>query len=243
MTQTEPGKAGRRSSFKSLSPAKKAEHIWYYHKWKIIFGLIALILIGTTVHQLLHRKEILLYLGMTNVTLSSELEETLTTGYLEDAGFDPGKTEFYIYHDLYLSEDAEGDAHRSAYASRIKLMASVEQQCFDAVFMSRQAYDILSAQGYLMDLEALLENDPDLKAELEPFLAENEVYLEDNAISYELNEADSHEIISETVINAVRLDELPFYRSAGFREQFYFGLIANTPRTQACLSYLEFLIR
>ena len=236
-------KAADRALFKSMPFRKKVGHIWYYHKWKIIFGMIVLGLIGSSIYQVLTKKDPVLYLGMMNVSVSYKFEERITTDYLNDAGRDPDREEVFIYHELYLSEDAEGEQHKSVYASRIKLMASVEKQEFDAVLMSRQAYDILSAQGYLMPLETLTAGDPALQALLAPVAAENEVYLEDNAIDYELNVDESHEIVSETVANAVLLNSGLLFSEAGFQDPIYFGVIGNSPRTQACIEYLEYLLR
>ena len=243
MKRTKEQKAADRALFKQMTLLKKVDHIWYYFKWPIICGTILLALIISTIYQIITKKDPVFYLGLTNVALSSEFEESVTTAYLADTGKDPDKVEIYLYKDLYLSDDAEGEAHKTAYASKVRLMASVEKKEFDAVFMSGQAYDILSSQGYLMDLKELSAGDPALQKLLEPVLAENEVYVEDNAIEYELNVDDSHQIVSETVANAVRLDELPFFYDAGFREPFYFGLIGNTPRTQECIEYLEYLLR
>lgn len=243
MRRTKEEKAADRALIRSMPFKKRAGHIWYYYKWRIIFGLIALILVGSTVYQLITQKDRILFLGLTNVTLSADFEQTITGDYIADAGRDPDKEEIYLYRELYLSKDAEGEAHKSAYATNIKLMASVERQEFDAVLMSRQAYDILSSQGYLMDFEEVFAQEPSLRKVLEPVLAENEVYLLDNDIEYQLGEAESHDVVSETAVNAVCLSGQPLFASAGFQEPVYFGIIANTPRLETCLDYLQYLIR
>ncbi len=243
MRRTKEEKAADRDRFRNMPFKKRLGHVWYYYKWRIIFGLIALILVGSTVYQFATQKDRILYLGLTNATLSADFEQTITTGFLEDAGRDPDEEEIYLYRELYLSKDAEGEAHKSAYATNIKLMASVERQVFDAVLMSRQAYDILSSQGYPMDLDDVAAKDPSLRETLAPILAENEVYLLDNDIEYQLGEAESHEVVSETAVNAVCLSAQPLFASAGFQEPVYFGIIANTPRLETCLDYLQYLIR
>ena len=240
MKRSKEEKAADRERFRRLSFAQKAEHIWIYYKWPILLGLVFLIIVGSAVNRRLHRKDSVLYLGLTNVVLSSELEGSVTAGFLENAGFDPKKAEVTLYKNLYLSEDAEGDAHRISYASKIRLFASLEGQKLDAVLMSRQAYDIMSQSGYLLPLPDFLSADPVLAKAAEPFITENAVILSDNNIEYLLNEEDERQTVTEDVPNALVLNALPLF--GAFDEPVYLGFAGNTPRTEACLKYLSYLL-
>lgn len=242
MKRTKEEKASAREQFRQLSFRKKAEHIFIYYKWYILLGLVLLVILGSAIYRLATKKEPVLYLGLTNVSVGSELEQVLGADYLTYYGLDPRKTEVYLYLDLFLSEDAEGEAHKAAYASRVKLMASVNNQQMDILIMSRQAYDILSAQGYLLELPELLSEAPALSAAAAPLLTENAVVLEDNAIEWQLNEADEHVIRTEQMVNGLRITDLPRFVSAGFSEEVYLGVLANTPRRDACLTYLRYLM-
>ncbi|MBR1841895.1 MAG: hypothetical protein IJ788_01300 [Oscillospiraceae bacterium] len=217
-----------REAFRRLSTREKIDHIWTYYKWFIILGIAAIVIISGEIWRFATKKEPVLYLGLVNVTVGAELESSLDGGFTESLGLDARKNEVLIYRDLYISDSAEGEAHKSAYASRIKLMAAVESKTLDAVLMSRQAYDILSAAGYLMELDGIAPAD---------ILTENEVVLEDNDIEYTLNEASEHIVRTETRSNGARLDSLP-----GFDEPVYFAVIANTEREAECGEYLRYLL-
>ena len=129
---------------------------------------------------------------------------------------------------------------RISYASKIRLFASLEGQKLDAVLMSRQAYDIMSQSGYLLPLPDLLSTDPVLAKAAEPFITENAVILSDNNIEYLLNEADERETVTEDVPNALALNSLPLFEA--FEEPVYLGFAGNTPRKEACLKYLSYLL-
>ena len=102
---------------------------------------------------------------------------------------------------VYLSEDAEGDAHRISY---------------------------------------LLSADPALAKAAEPFITENAVIVEDNNIEYLLNEQDERQTVTEDVPNALALNSLPLF--GAFEEPVYLGFAGNTPRKEACLKYLSYLL-
>ena len=241
MKRTKEQKTADRERFRRLSFRQKAEHIWLYYKWPILLGLATLVILGTTAHRLLHRKDTALYLAMVNVTMNESLTEAAGTGWLRAEGLDPDRTQTLIYEGLVLSQEAQGDAHRAAYASRIKLMAAVESRQLDAVYMSRQSYDILSAQGYLLPIPELCAGDPALLAALEPILAENRVIREDNELDYLLDEARQRQTVTETAANALTVEELPPF-AGNFPEPVYLGFLANTPRPEACRSYLRYLL-
>lgn len=241
MNRAEKDFRDARAAYRELSFPQKLAHIWLYHKWPIILGLTALVILVSVAYRILTKKESVLYLAMINVSVNSELEEAMTVGFLNDAGFDADRQELLIYRDLYLSEDTDVTTHRSAYATRIKLMASVEQQQLDLILMSAQSYDILSSQGYLLPVEELLNGEAELAEALAPIVTANEVTIEDNEIEYQLREAEEHIVVTETVTNAFRLDALPLF-AGQFEAPLYLGVVANTPRRAVCLRYLRYLL-
>ena len=231
MKLTKEQKAAHRAAFRNMSPAEKLEYIWEYYKWPILLTLLVLGILIWSARRELTRKEPVLYLALANITVGEDLEQTLTTGYLTASGHNPRRQEVYVYRDLYLSDDADVLNHEYAYASRTKVMGAVQTQKLDVVLMNREAYDLLSAQGYLLPLD-----DPAL-----PPLVSNEVVVSDNAIEWQLNETDTHERVTETVQNALAMSDCPLFQAAGFEGNVYAGVIANSPRPAEALRYLQYL--
>lgn len=242
MRRDETDKLAAKAAYRELSFPQKLGHIWLYHKWTILLSLTALLVLGSVIWRVTHRKDPVLYLAMINVSLGEELDAAVGPGFLDYAGFDREKQELLIYRDLYLAEETDVTTHRSAYATRIKLMASVEQKQMDLILMSRESYDVLSSQGYLLPVEELLSDAPELSEALTPLITENNVTIEDNSIEYQLREAEELVIVTESVGNALRLDTLPLF-SGQFQEPLYLGVVANTPRRALCLDYLRYLLR
>lgn len=241
MRRDEADKLAAKAAYRKLPFRQKLAHIWLYHKWAILLSLAALVVLGSVIYRVTHKKETVLYLALINVSLGDKLETVMTRDFLDDAGFDAQKQELLLYRDLYLAKDTDETTHPSAYASRIKLMASVEQKQMDLILMSRESYNVLSSQGYLLPVEELLEGAPELSEALTPLITENDVILEDNSIEYQLREAEELVIKTESVGNALRLDNLPLF-SGQFQDPLYVGVVANTPRRDACLDYLRYLL-
>ena len=210
-------KAARRAAFQEMDAKDKLDYILTYYKPTIFMVLAALILLGSAVHHALTRKEAVFYLGLINVSIGDDLTFSLNKEYLDKTG-----TDF-------------------RYASRIKLLGAINSRKLDAVLMNREAYNLLSKSGFLADLSVLLSDNPTLLEQIQPYLTANEVVLSDNRIDYELNEADTREIISESAENGIDTSAFSLFKYAGFSDPVYFGIIANSPRTDRLLSFLSFL--
>lgn len=227
--------AAAREAFRKMDTAHKAEHIYIYYKWFIIIGLILLVILGNGLHRHLTKKNPVLYIGLVNVSVGPELQDEMTLHYLEEAGINTKKNEIMVYSNLVLNSDPTEEDHQYVYASRMKIMATVNSKQLDLVLMSREGYDLLSESGYLMELTGL-------SPALTPYLTENTVVLESNAIEVQLNTADELRIVTETVVNGLDVSSLDIFRDAGFDGDVYIGVISNTIRTADLIPYLEYLV-
>ena len=237
MKFTKEQKAAHKAAFRTMSPADKLDYIMSYYKWPILLAVILLLILGSAARRQLTKKEPVIYLALADVVAGEDLADALTTGFLWTEGLNLRRQEVYLYRDLYLSDEADVLNHEYAYASRMKLMGAVQAQKLDVVLMNREAYDLLSAAGYLLDLRALVPDGDPLRA----LLAANDVVVSDNAIEWQLNEADSHERVTESVQNGLVLSDCPLFQTAGFEEDVYAGVIANSPRPAEALRYLQYL--
>ena len=217
----------QREGFRQLTPAKKLEHIWLYYKAPILLTILALGILVSGVYRAATKKDPVMYLACLNVSVGEDMEARLTEDYLTCRGLNPTRTEMRLYRDLYLSDDPAASDHEYAYASRMKLLATINSKQLDLVLMNREAYDLCSASGYLLD---------------SAYLTANQVILEDNAVEYNLNEAKEYIVVTQTQSNAVELTQLSAFQEAGFSGSVYIGIIANTPRLPECQDYLDYLI-
>lgn len=237
MSLTKEERAARKESFRKMRPADKADYIFTYYRLPILLGLVALYLVCSSVYRQLTKKEIVLYSALINVSVGEDLESQLNGGFISAGGADPHKAEVYLYRGTYLSGDPSAENHEYGYASKLKLMAAIESKQLDVVLMNREAYDICSQEGYLLDLPGLLSPD----TSLDPYLTTNTVVLEDNAIEYALQETNQYQAVTEEVTNGIDVSAFPLFQEAGFSDSIYLGVVANSPRLPAVTQYIAYL--
>lgn len=231
----------KRERFRTMSPAQKLEHIWLYYKAPLLLAVAAVVVLGSVIYRVLSKKEPVLFVACLNVSMGADLESRLSEGFLSHLGVSPQETEVRFYKDLYLSDDAS-ENHEYAYASKMKVLAAINARQMDLVLMNREAYDLCSGSGYLLDLTTLFPPGHPDREKIRPYLTSNLVILEDNAIAYSLNEAEEYEAVTESVANALDLCRLPLFQNAGFSDRVYLGVIANTPRPEECAEYVGYLV-
>ena len=233
-------RAENREALEAMSLPEKIGYVLAYYRFPLVLALIALVAAGSAAHIRLTRKEALLYAAYANLSVGDTLDSALNEGFVRFVGGNPRKTEVYLYRGLYLTEDASTSNHEYAYASQMKTMAAVANRRLDVVFMNREAYDLLSAKGYLQPLPDLLAEDPALYGRIGSALTANTVILEDNAIDHTLDEAVEYRAVTEEAVNAVRLTGFPMFARAGFSGEVYLGLVGNG-RTDTALRYLDYV--
>lgn len=227
-----------RELYSQLSPREKIGHIWLYFKWYILLGIAAVAIVISAVYSAVTAKDPVLYVGYLNVSVGEDLDARLSGGFLDARELDPGRAEILFYRDLYLSTDPSAENHQYAYSSRMKVLATINTKQLDVVLMNREAYDIMSGRGYLLDLNALFGDN----SALTPLLTANTVILEDNAMEYDLNQAEEYIAVTEDVVNGLNLTDVPLFRQAGFSGEVYAGIVANTPRPDTCSEYLAYIV-
>ena len=235
-------RAALKASFGKMRPAEKIDYLFTYYRLPIFLSLLALVLLCSTVYRLVTKKEVVLYSAHINIAVGDTLESHLNGDFISSLGKDPKRAEVRIYQGVYLSDSPTQEDHQYSYASRLKVMSAIEAKELDVVLMNREAYNILSHSGYLLELPGLLGEDPSLSPLVEPYLTSNTVILEDNAIEYQLGEAARYEATTEEAVNGIDVSALPLFAEAGFPDRVYLGVIANTPRPPAALRYIQYLV-
>lgn len=225
-----------------MSRSEKMDYIRTYYWGPILLGVIALVIIGSSLYRHFTKKDQVLYVALLNTAIGDDLGRALNQDYLSTQGLDQKRNEVLLYRDLYLSDSPSDQDHEMAYASRIKLLATINSKRLDLAIMNREAYDILSRNDYLLDLTELAVLDESLYRELAPILTDNTVIIEDNAIEFNLNEAETYQAVTKEAVNGIDISGLLIMRNAGLSGKVYLGIIANTPRLSQCCDYLNYIL-
>ena len=239
MRLTDAERAENREALAHMSLPQRLDHIFEYYKFPLVLILIAVVAVGSVLYYRLTRKEALLYVACANFSAGDALDSALGEGYLRAVGVDPGKNEVRMYRNLYLSQDASAQNHEYAYASRLKVLAAMANGQLDVMLMNREAYDIMSAGGYLLPLEGRLGDA--LERRLDDQLIQNAVILEDNEIEHNLDESIPYRAETEDVANGIRVSAFPRFASAELTGDVFLGVIGNSARMDAVIQYIDYL--
>ena len=239
MRLTESERAENREALAAMSLQQKLGYVFEYYKFPLVLALIAAVALGSMLYYRLTRKETLLYVACANISVGDTLDSVLDEGYVRSVGADPGKTGVGVYHNLYLSRDASVQNHEYAYASQLKVMAAMANGQLDILLMNREAYDIMSAGGYLLPLKDAL--DDSLYRRISGRILENTVILEDNDIEHRLDESIPYHAVTEAVPNGILVSAFPLFEHAGFSGDVVLGVVGNSARLDTAMQYIDYL--
>lgn len=228
--------------WKQLNGRQKLQYIWDYYKLPIVVCLILLYIIGYIIYGHFSKKDTVLYTALVNVSVDEQLNTQLNSGFMDFIDADTSRNDMQLYTGLYLTTDQDDPNHEYTYASRIKIIASIDDEKLDIVLMNREAFDAFSQNGYLCNLEELLCNsDDDALAGLKSSLITNIVILEDNSEELLSDDSLSYEAVTEEYPMGLDVSQKGLFRDAGFEDSVYLGVIGNSPRMDMAAEYIKYL--
>ncbi len=231
-----------KNHWKNLHGKQKIQYILDYYKLPIAVCLIFLYIIGYMVYGHFTRKDTLLYAGLVNVSAGEPLVSELSRGFLDFMDANPSRTELKLYTGLYLTEDPDDPNREYAYASRIKILASIDSEQLDILLMNQKTFNLLSQNGYFYNLDELLQNqDVETAAEWIPYLVTNTAIQENDTDGTPTVQPPSQEAIPKTCSMGLLLPQKGLFEKAGFDGDVYLGVIKNTPRTDMVIEYIKYL--
>lgn len=232
----------KKEQWKQLHGKQKACYIWDYYKFPIIVCLIFLYIIIYTVYGHFSKKTAVLYTGLINVSAGEQLIIRLSDGFVDFAAGNADKKEVQLYTGLYLTSNRNDPYYEYTYASRMKILASIDSEQLDTVLMNKEAFDAFSQNGFLCNLEKLLQKSaPDIFHEIEPYLVTNISILEDNADDLPLDSSLSYQAVTEEYPMGLNVSQKGIFKQAGFEDDVYLGIIRNSPRTDMAVTYIRYL--
>ena len=232
----------KENHWKHLHGKQKLQYVWDYYKLPIAVCLILFYVIGYMVYSHITRKNVILYAGLVNVSAGEQLTSELSRGFLEFLGVNPSRTGLKLYTGLYLTEDPDDPNQEYAYASRVKLLASIDGEQLDVVLMNREVFDLFSQNGYLYNLNELLrELDAETAAEWAPYLVTGTVLPENDTDGTQAGWTPVPESAAKTCSMGLQMSQKGLFKNAGFDGDVYLGIIKNTPRMDMAIKYISYL--
>lgn len=232
----------KKEQWKQLHGKQKIQYIWDYYKFPMIVCFIFLYIIGYTAYRHFNKKDLVLYAGLINISSSEQLNLQLSNDFLEFMDETISQKKVQLYTGLYLTSDPNNPHHEYTYASRIKILAAIDSEQLDVVFMDRESFDAFSQNGYLCNLEHLLQDlSPDTFDTLKPYLVTNTSILEDNSEDLLADSSLPYQAVTEEYPMGLNVSQTGILKQAGFNDDIYLGVVGNSPRTRNAVKYINYL--
>jgi hypothetical protein len=229
-----------KEKWSAMNQSQRIRYILDYYKLPILLGCILLYVIGYRIYGHLTYKDTVLYTALINVAPG----ETVTTGLSDDfmtyLHMDTDKKQFCLYTGWYLTDDESSEYYEYTYASQMKILASIDDEQLDVVILNKEAFDAFAQNGYLWNLEEFLKG-TELYEKVKPCLVNNLEILEDNAKDVSYDSSIAYESTTTEYPMGIDLSKVPLIADAGFEDTVYLAVIANTPRSETVLDYLQYL--
>lgn len=242
LTEKRMEKRASLETLQRLHGKKKIQYLWDYYKLPLtVLALILYIIIYTAYRHFTYQAPIL-YTALINVNAGETLTKQLSEEFLDVMGITSSQGKIYLYSGLYLTDNENNAYHEYTYASRMKLLASIDGEQLDVVLMDREAFDAFSQNGYLCNIDDLLRTEaPDFYQDLKPFITDNTFIAEDNSFELQFDSSIPYSAVTEEYPMGLDVSQTDFIKQAGFPETIYLGIIANSPRKDTALAYLHYL--
>jgi hypothetical protein len=223
---------------------KRIRQILDYYKLVVVIIAIFIYILCYIGWRYMTRQDFVLYAAAVNVGMDAKTEELFTEFPLSETFHEafPGaskRSAVSLTENLFLTNDSSGDYHEYVYASRLKILASIEAKKLDLVIGDGEAMEAFAGQGFLMPLDTLFEGNEKITGRLK----EGTVILEDNHIEVLLDDKIPYQSVTKKELTALDVTDLNIIEPFREGDRVYLGIIANSDRTDAARVFTESLFQ
>ncbi len=234
-------------NIKSRPKEERWNYFWDYYKWHVVAVLLAIAILIQGVVSIVNRRDIVFSGILLNCIISVEDEDFLQ-GFYDYAGIDSKQEQAAFYTDIVLT-DRNNKNDINAYQ---RIMAGIATKDTDFVVGQQENFQLCAynTSRMFMDLRSFLDKDT-----LEQF--SHRLYYIDGAILKTLSAP-----VGETVDTNIPYpdptkpeameDPIPVGIDVSDRKDFqsayyfpdttlYLGVVANTPRPELTMQFIEYL--
>ena len=122
----------------------------------------------------------------------------------------------------------------------MKILAAIDDEQLDIVLLDRESFDAFSQNGYLYNIEELLRKSS-VYDKVKPYIINNIVFLEDNGKDINFDATIEFEATTAEFPMGLDITNCSILSDQQYSDTIYLGVIANTPRKEMVLKYLEYL--
>lgn len=213
-----------KKDMENMTYQEKLSHIWTYYRWILVVVLILIMAVSVLLASIQNKRKIMLLGGITvNVQLSEEGKTYLSEDYKQIIGTG-NKRETVVLSHTDIQDLANTMVYENNYYAIMSLLALCTNQEVDYLILDQVGFEAMLIQNAYLGLDEVFTPE-----ELEA-MGERVIY------------AQHGEEQSPSAV-ALNIADCPFIQENANEEgPVYFVFVVNSPRTEACREFLEYLL-
>ena len=212
----------QKQQIEQLTFSKKIEYYWQLYKIHIIVTVLLACIFGSLLHPIIHQKETVLSIAYINAFPNVE-DEVIIDDFENYLHLNTEKQQVLLDSTYYIDKDST-----SPYAQNYsqKFSANATAGKFDVVLADVSNFDYFGNQGFFQDLSTILSDD-----ELEKY--RERIYY----IDFPNDDSDQKIPIGIKINKSNKICKTSCYPNM----DAYWGVITDTKRIDAALSFLNYI--
>ena len=200
----------------------RLKYFAHYYKWHVIIALIVILFFGTSIYDIVTRKDTALQVLMVNGFPNVESKEIMLD-FEKNIEINTKKEETLMDTSFYINTESPTlfDEQNSE-----KLFVMASAGVIDVVLADEDYFLSMAENGFLLDLSTILTEE-----QMEQYA--------DRALYYDSpnNYAEGEEFVGIEITNSPKIIETQSYPN----DKAYFCMIMNAPNIENSLAFLEYL--
>lgn len=146
----------QQQKLKDMTFKKKFSYVLYYYKYPILISIFVLVLLISSIHSIMTRKDTAFYCAMINSTVYNANNDELMKAFSEDAHIDLNREDVMIDCSMQINYEAGGQLD-SGYAQKILVLLNAGD--IDVMIADEPVIKNYSSISAFKDLGSILSED------------------------------------------------------------------------------------
>lgn len=243
----------QREAIKNKSFKEKLAYYWYYYKIHVIVAIFAIILVITTIHDIVTYKDIAFYVAFLN-SFDTEHDQEFIDEFSLLTDIDTDEYDIYLDTNMYFNV---ADYDQASMAAMQKFLAMSSSGEIDVVIADRNVYSSYADNGFFRNLNEYLTDEQLAKyadhfyyydeGTLDDEIDYEAVYNSEFAIPDDTSERRDPSLLEKPVPVGIFLDdamkskltELGYYSES---QEIIFGFMGKDDTIVYCQQFLDWLV-
>lgn len=238
------------AGIKAQPKKERLSYLWDYYKWHLIVLVAVISVSAQIIAGICTRKDTVFFGFLLNCKINTQ-NETYLQGFYDYAGINADKQEAAFYTDVILT-DRNMQSDISAFQ---RILAGVATKETDFIIGPAESFQVCAynSSNFFVDLRDFFDTQT-----LEKF--SNRLYYIDKAVLEQLKapigtavdpalliypDPTKPELMEQPIPVGIDISDLEDFKEAYYFPDtvLYFGIIANTPRSQLVNQFVEYLFK